>query len=191
MLDKIKLRYHQQKMNARNRTDVNGNPIEFRLTFEEWFDIWEKSGKWDLRGKSKDSYVMCRYNDIGHYEVGNVYIDKHVDNASEGAKRGNKGQFQKGHVFTEETKKKFSEAQKKRWTNVDRENTEFWKPSKEQCEKLKEVQKKAWQNPERKEKARLRMLNQKLEEVTCPHCNKVGKGGSMRRWHFDNCKQKI
>lgn len=24
--------------------------------------------------------------------------------------------------------------------------------------------------------------------VTCPHCNKIGAGGSMTRWHFDNCK---
>jgi hypothetical protein len=23
---------------------------------------------------------------------------------------------------------------------------------------------------------------------TCPHCGKVGKGASMFRWHFDNCK---
>lgn len=23
---------------------------------------------------------------------------------------------------------------------------------------------------------------------TCPHCNLTGKGGSMLRWHFDNCK---
>jgi hypothetical protein len=24
----------------------------------------------------------------------------------------------------------------------------------------------------------------------CPHCNKVGGGNSMKRWHFDKCKQK-
>ena len=28
-------------------------------------------------------------------------------------------------------------------------------------------------------------------ERTCPHCNKIGKGSSMLRWHFNNCKQKI
>ncbi|AUR86047.1 nuclease associated modular domain 3 protein [Vibrio phage 1.081.O._10N.286.52.C2] len=27
-----------------------------------------------------------------------------------------------------------------------------------------------------------------IDEVTCPHCGKVGKGGVMKRWHFDNCK---
>jgi hypothetical protein len=25
---------------------------------------------------------------------------------------------------------------------------------------------------------------------TCPHCNKVGGGNSMKRWHFDNCRWK-
>jgi hypothetical protein len=26
-----------------------------------------------------------------------------------------------------------------------------------------------------------------LEEMTCPHCSKVGKGPQMNRWHFNNC----
>lgn len=26
--------------------------------------------------------------------------------------------------------------------------------------------------------------------LTCPHCGKSGKGGIMKRWHFDNCKFK-
>jgi hypothetical protein len=26
-------------------------------------------------------------------------------------------------------------------------------------------------------------------QVECPHCGKIGGGGSMRRWHFENCKQ--
>lgn len=25
---------------------------------------------------------------------------------------------------------------------------------------------------------------------TCPHCGKTGKGGGMKQWHFDNCKDK-
>lgn len=28
-------------------------------------------------------------------------------------------------------------------------------------------------------------------EKTCPHCNLVGHGGAMNRWHFDNCKERI
>lgn len=25
-------------------------------------------------------------------------------------------------------------------------------------------------------------------EYECPHCNKIGKGTAMKRWHFDKCK---
>jgi len=28
------------------------------------------------------------------------------------------------------------------------------------------------------------------EKKTCPHCGFIGGGGSMMRFHFDNCKQK-
>jgi|LakMenEpi03Aug12_release.lakeMendotaPanAssembly.Ray.scaffolds.fasta_scaffold108455_3 hypothetical protein len=27
-------------------------------------------------------------------------------------------------------------------------------------------------------------------ELTCPYCNKIGRGGNMKRYHFDNCKRK-
>lgn len=29
-----------------------------------------------------------------------------------------------------------------------------------------------------------------VNEYTCPHCFKVGKGHSMLRWHFDRCRSK-
>jgi hypothetical protein len=29
------------------------------------------------------------------------------------------------------------------------------------------------------------------EKAVCPHCNKEGGAGNMKRWHFDNCKNKI
>ncbi len=29
---------------------------------------------------------------------------------------------------------------------------------------------------------------QKMIERTCPHCNKIGRGGNMKRYHFENCK---
>lgn len=27
--------------------------------------------------------------------------------------------------------------------------------------------------------------------VMCPHCNKTGDASGLKRWHFDNCKDKI
>lgn len=29
-----------------------------------------------------------------------------------------------------------------------------------------------------------------VENVECPHCKLHGRGGTMKRWHFDNCKNK-
>lgn len=49
--------------------------IEWELTFEEWWCIWQKSGVWHLRGRSSaESMVMARYEDKGPYAVGNVRI---------------------------------------------------------------------------------------------------------------------
>ena len=59
---------------ANPRFDAEGKRIEFRLTYGEWYDIWESSGKWSERGTGKGAYCMARHNDLGHYEVGNVAI---------------------------------------------------------------------------------------------------------------------
>lgn len=29
------------------------------------------------------------------------------------------------------------------------------------------------------------------KEKICPYCNKIGRGGNMVRYHFDNCKKKV
>lgn len=35
-----------------------------------------------------------------------------------------------------------------------------------------------------------RLFNPIIETFTCPHCDKIGKGAIMGRWHFDNCRSK-
>ena len=69
----------------RNRAKRCGIP--FKLSFEEWWRIWQESGKWESRGASKDGYVMSRCNDEGAYEVGNVFIQKHIMNARQGTNK--------------------------------------------------------------------------------------------------------
>lgn len=54
--------------------------VKWDLTFEEWWDIWEKSGHYAERGRSKDSYCMSRYGDTGPYSVSNVFIQKFGSN---------------------------------------------------------------------------------------------------------------
>lgn len=67
-------KWHAQKRRAKNRG------IDFVISFEEWWDVWQKSGKWDQRGRGAGCYVMCRVNDQGPYAIGNVYIDTQENN---------------------------------------------------------------------------------------------------------------
>ena len=73
-MQEIRNKYSCQKSKAKHRG------VEFTLTFEEWWDIWEQSGKWEQRGCRKGQYVMSRYNDTGPYAVGNVFIQSCEDN---------------------------------------------------------------------------------------------------------------
>ena len=69
-----KQKYKDHIGNCRGRIDRLGNPIEFRLTFDQWIDIWLTSGHWHERGNKCGQYVMSRFNDLGHYELDNVEI---------------------------------------------------------------------------------------------------------------------
>lgn len=47
--------------------------IEWRMTFKEWWTIWQESGHWHERGRGK-GYCMARYGDTGPYSADNVEI---------------------------------------------------------------------------------------------------------------------
>ena len=71
---------------ARQKSMAKARGIDFNLTFEEWWSIWELSGKYEERGKGAGKYCMSRKNDTGPYEVGNVYIQTIDDNNREAHK---------------------------------------------------------------------------------------------------------
>lgn len=58
--------------------------ILFDLTYEQWWDIWQKSGHWEERGPRLDQYCMSRIADKGGYEIGNVLIQLTSANKREG-----------------------------------------------------------------------------------------------------------
>jgi len=70
-------RYIEHRENARKRN------IAFLLTFDEWWDLWQQSGKWDQRGNRRGKYCMARFGDRGAYEIGNVSICPIETNRSE------------------------------------------------------------------------------------------------------------
>lgn len=57
--------------------------IEWLLTFDEWWEIWAQSGKWEQRGRHKGGYVMARYGDVGPYSRENVRIITNKENCLE------------------------------------------------------------------------------------------------------------
>ena len=73
-----------------------------------------------------------------------------------------------GLTHSEETKQKMSN----------------WDRSEDMRKKISETLKDKPKTNEHKE-------NMKKPPVTCPYCNKIGRGNIMKRFHFDNCKYKL
>jgi hypothetical protein len=69
-------RYLDQKRKAKKRG------IVWNFNFKDWWDIWNDSGKWNVRGRGK-GYCMARFGDVGAYEKNNVHIITIGDNFSE------------------------------------------------------------------------------------------------------------
>lgn len=57
--------------------------IAFKLTLPEWWDVWERSGQWENRGRGRGKFCMSRIGDVGGYEVGNVEIVGFVQNCQD------------------------------------------------------------------------------------------------------------
>lgn len=100
MIDKkiALLRFKQQRYNAIARN------IPFEMSFDEWYNIWDQSGKWDQRGKGAGKYVMSRHNDIGPYKIGNVSIKSQEENSHESS-AGNRNRAKtRGHLISAKLK---------------------------------------------------------------------------------------
>lgn len=70
--------FSAQKRQAKQRK------IPWELSFEEWWKLWQESGKWELRGLGYGKYCMSRFHDQGSYALTNVEIKPSVDNSREG-----------------------------------------------------------------------------------------------------------
>lgn len=69
--------YRRHKASAKTRG------IEFALTFDQWWGIWQKSGHY----KDRPFYHMCRTGDRGGYVLGNIRIDAARNNNLEAGRR--------------------------------------------------------------------------------------------------------
>lgn len=63
---------------TKGRVDKNGDPIEFRLTLDQWCQLWNEAGVLPAQ-----PFVLSRKSDLGHYEIGNVYVSHNLLNVTE------------------------------------------------------------------------------------------------------------
>ena len=110
-----KVRYGYAMLKSHNksylRTDKNGNRILCKMSLDEFIELWfdrDCNGNyyWSNRGRGGGQYCFMRKDDIGHYEIGNVFIGTTEENKRE-ANKSNKGRTVSG-----ETKRKISESNK-------------------------------------------------------------------------------
>ena len=92
----MKEKYCAQKATTKNRVDAAGNQILFKLTFLEWSTWWDATGQIGNRGRKKGQFVMARFDDLGHYEIGNIFCSTQRANV----------QFASTRPMSEETKQK-------------------------------------------------------------------------------------
>jgi hypothetical protein len=57
-----------------HRADAKRRGIAWELTLAEWWEIWDRSGKYPQRGKETGQYCMARRWDFGPYAAHNVEI---------------------------------------------------------------------------------------------------------------------
>lgn len=70
---------HRSKISStRGRKDKIGNDILMKLTLDEFIKLYEDAGVLPM-----SPYVLSRVNDIGHYEVGNVFVSTNNQNSLE------------------------------------------------------------------------------------------------------------
>ena len=166
---------HKKHCIEKQRLDRNGQLIEMRLSFEEWCKVWLDSGKWELRGNKKGQYCMSRVEDIGHYEVGNVFIQLASDNVRQG---------QLGRSPTVSASLKRSQSLKRHYENPEARALTGQK-SREALVRLR-------QNPEAyalfKKRCSESQKGRPVRRLSCPHCGKTGHYAAMSRWHFGNCR---
>lgn len=67
-------KYSIQKRKAAQRG------IGWEFTFEDWWKMWEDSGKWENRGVKQGQYCMSRFGDTGPYSPSNCEIRHAPDN---------------------------------------------------------------------------------------------------------------
>ena len=137
--------------------------------------------------KRKDVYNL-KVGGHGGWDF--VNTDEEIrKNRSERTKGSGNSFFGKTHTL--ETKQKIAESTSKQWLGVSK--TEDHKANIAKALKGVPLTEERKKNISAAKKAKNRpswSKGMKLPRIKCPHCDVTGDKSNMKRWHFDNCKNK-
>ena len=114
-----------------------------------------------------------------------------------------------GIVFTDEVRKKMSismmgknKGRKRSLEAIEKqkESLKKWFENEDSTERAKKISDSLKGKPKTEETKKKMSLakqgyvpwnaGQKMEKIKCPHCDKTGDKSNMKRWHFENCRNK-
>lgn len=78
LLKFYKKKYKSKISSTRGRRDKLGNEIQVKLSLDEFIKLYEDVGALPMM-----PYVLSRIDDIGHYEIGNVFVSINSQNSAE------------------------------------------------------------------------------------------------------------
>ena len=126
-----RMREYRAKSPARNaynshKSGAKKRGIAFLFTFEQWWSVWETSGKWENRGVHIGEYCMARHGDTGPYAADNVriclssenHIEGHIGKKRSARTRELMAKSQTGKKASAEARERMTKAQQARWEKV-------------------------------------------------------------------------
>ena len=90
----MEYRYKIKINNERGRKDKRGSIINFLLSLEDYIRIflpYKEDHRLYLKNNDKNRLCLCRYDDIGDYTMGNIYIETRSQNSKSALCLPNKG----------------------------------------------------------------------------------------------------
>ena len=154
------------------------NSRYFQLVKEQYKQAgpWNKDKKGYLKGTS-----VFKYEDGKTVRLSVDHEDV-ISGKAVGITKGRNSPT-KGMKFSDETKQKMSK------NHSGKRNHMYGKTHSEESKLKMSQSKKRLTDEDLKKRDQDRVNNLKYKQFQCPHCLKV-RGPIMKRWHFDNCKDK-